>query len=101
MTVLMSCWGSKKMTDGPAVSFQNDVYPIMEARCTPCHFPEKGKKLPLHTYDACRKNIRDIINRVTLPQDHRKFMPYKLKKEPLSDSMVIVLRQWKDQRFPR
>lgn len=97
----ISCWSSKKAVDARPVSYEQDVFPIMQARCTPCHFPEKGKKKMLDTYQATRDNINDIITRVTLPQEHREFMPYKLKKEPLSDSMVNVLISWKEQGFPR
>jgi len=97
----LSCWTSKKATGSEEVSYSRDVYPILVDRCTPCHFPEKGKKKMLDTYEAARNNINDIIERVSLPQDHREFMPYKLKKAPLTDSMVNVLVQWKDQGFPK
>ena len=43
------------------------------------------------------ENIDDIIRRVKLPHDHPEFMPFKSKKEPLSDSLINVLVVWKEQ----
>jgi hypothetical protein len=76
--------------------YTTDVAPIIQDRCTPCHFPESGKKKFLDTYNAVSTNIDDIIYRVDLPPDHPKFMPFKSKKEPLSDSLVNVLKLWKE-----
>ena len=77
------------------VSYEADVAPIMVDRCTPCHFPDGGKKKFLDTYAAVSNNIDDIIFRVELPQDSARFMPFKNKKEPLSDSMIAVLKTWR------
>lgn len=84
----------------PAVTYAADVAPIIQDRCTPCHFPETGKKKFLDTYVAARDNIDSILYRVQLPKDHPKFMPFKSKKEPLSDSLINVLKLWKAQEFP-
>ena len=84
----------------PAVTYSADVAPIIQERCTPCHFPESGKKKFLDTYAAARDNIDSILYRVQLPKDHPKFMPFKSKKEPLSDSLINVLKLWKAQEFP-
>ena|SRR5687768_17632112 len=83
----------------PAVTYTADVAPIIQDRCTPCHFPETGKKKFLDTYAAARDNIDSILVRVQLPKDHPKFMPFKSKKEPLSDSLINVLKLWKAQEF--
>ena len=80
----------------PAVTYTADVAPILADRCTPCHFPESGKKKFLDTYVAAKTNIDDIIMRVELPATDPKFMPFKSKKEPLSDSLIAVLRVWKE-----
>jgi hypothetical protein len=83
------------------VSFEKDILPIMVDRCTPCHFPEKGQKKMLNTYEAVSENIYDIVTRVKLPHDDLKFMPYKSKKEPLSDSLVNVFIKWNKQKMPK
>ena len=79
-----------------AVSYEQDVAPIMKNRCTPCHFPDGGKVKFLDTYGAVSQNIDHIIYRVQLPQDSARFMPFKGKKPALSDSLVQVLVAWKD-----
>ena len=84
----------------PAVTYVADIEPIIKERCTPCHFPESGKKKFLDTYAAARDNIDSILFRVQLPTTHPKFMPFKSKKEPLSDSLITVLKNWKAQDFP-
>ena len=83
----------KKM---PAVTYTADVAPIIADRCTPCHFPETGKKKLLDTYTAVKTNIDDMLMRVQVPKDDPKFMPFKSKKEPLSDSLIMVLKTWKE-----
>jgi len=90
--------GDKKMTE-PTVSYVTDVAPILQERCTPCHYPG-GKKKFLDTYAAVSENIDDIIHRVELPVDAEGFMPFKSKKEPLSDSLINVLKVWKSQKMP-
>jgi hypothetical protein len=80
----------------PAVTYTADIAPIMADRCTPCHFPETGKKKFLDTYTAVKTNIDDILVRVMLPKDDPKFMPFKSKKEPLSDSLIMVLKTWRE-----
>ncbi|MEP6647308.1 MAG: hypothetical protein ABJC12_09460 [Saprospiraceae bacterium] len=101
---LQFCSSSKKaMADKHKVvmmSYAKDISPIISARCSPCHFPESGKKLPLNSYDALVTNVDAILMRVQLPQDDPHFMPWKSKKEPLSDSLIQVIKLWKDQKMP-
>ncbi len=80
----------------PVPGYAEDVAPVMKAHCSPCHFPDGGKKKFLDTYAAVRDNIDEIIYRVQLPRDSMRFMPFKGKKEPLSDSLIQVLREWKN-----
>ncbi|MCB0661984.1 MAG: hypothetical protein KDC24_04550 [Saprospiraceae bacterium] len=95
--VLPFCSVSKKTTtDVNAVSYERDVAPIIAERCSPCHFPDKGKKKFLDTYSAVKTNIDDIIGRIQLDPSKLEFMPFKSKKEPLSDSLIQVIVQWKE-----
>lgn len=84
----------------PMLSWQTDISPVMQVRCTPCHFPETGKKKFLDTYTATRDNIDSILYRIQLTPDNPKFMPWKSKKEPLSDSLIQVFKLWKEQQMP-
>ena len=87
--------GHKKMK-APTYSYDMDIAPIMLAHCSPCHFPPQGQKLPLNSYTAVHDHIDEILTRTQLPQDNIKFMPFKQKKEPLSDSLIMVIKTWKD-----
>jgi hypothetical protein len=80
-----------------SVSYEKDIKPIMLVSCTPCHFPEKGKKKLLNSHEATVDNIDDILKFIQLPKDNDKFMPYKSKKEPLTDSLINVFKMWKTQ----
>jgi uncharacterized membrane protein len=104
---LQFCSSSKKAasTDRataavPAVSYAKDIQPILQEKCTPCHFPETGRKLPLHTYEAVRDNAKDILRRVQLPQDHVSFMPFKNKKAPLTEAEIKLMKDWVAGNMP-
>jgi len=100
--VLQNCGSSKKASKtATAVSFDKDIMPIMQSRCTPCHFPPDGRKKPLNTYETVKADIGDIIARVKLPQSDNGFMPFKNKKPPLSDSLINVLVEWQKQNMPQ
>ncbi len=104
--LLTFCTASKKTTTVATVkvipvSFQTDVYPIMQLHCTPCHFPEAGQKKMLNTYDAASEWFTDIIERVQLPATDEKFMPFKGKKPALNEAEIKTLIAWKDQKMPK
>ncbi len=100
LAILQNCGSSKNATKKPvAVSFEKDVMPIIQLRCTPCHFPPDGRKKPLNNYDAVKANIDDILTRVRLPHNDSRFMPWKEKKPALSDSMINVLVEWQKQNM--
>jgi len=78
-------------------AYDADIAPILLAHCTPCHYPEQGgKKLPLGNFTAVHDHIDDLLTRVQLPADNIKFMPFKNKKEPLTDSLIMVIKMWKE-----
>lgn len=92
-----SCTSSKKATAPSlsAVSYDKDIKPIMIASCTPCHFPDEGKKKHLDSYNAVSSNIDDIIKRVKMPQDEKGFMPFQLKKPALTAEEIALFESWK------
>ena len=75
------------------MTYAANVQPLLVANCSPCHFPPKGNKKPLDTYEAVSKNIDDMISRVSRNPGDKGFMPFKHPK--LSDSTINVLVQWK------
>ena len=102
--ILPYCTTTKKAAgdankSAPTISYSKDIAPIMVERCSPCHFPG-GKKKFLDTHAAVSSQIDDILRRVQLPADSAGFMPFKSKKEPLSDSLIQVIALWKAQEMP-
>lgn len=85
----------------PMVSYEGQIQPIMVQSCTPCHFPDQGKKKFLDTYEATKSNIQDIIARVELPSDHPDYMPFKSKKPALTAEQIALMKSWVAQGFPK
>jgi hypothetical protein len=85
----------------PTVSYEKDIAPIMQQSCTPCHFPETGKKKMLDTYEATADNVYDIIDRIQMPASEIKSMPYKGKKPPLTKEEIKLFKDWVAQKMPK
>ncbi len=104
VTILFcDCTSSKiasNYVDSKKISYLKEIKPIMENSCAPCHIPPQGRKEPLENYEHVKENIGAIINRVTLPQDNRKFMPPLNKKPALTEAEVTVLVKWQQQNMP-
>ena len=105
--VLYTCGASKKATDGDyviskdMVSYEKDISPLISRSCTPCHFPDEGKKKFLDTYDAVKNNIEDILVRVQKPVDEKGYMPFKSKQPGLTDAEIDKIKMWAGQSFPK
>jgi len=91
---------AKKIPPELLVSYEKDIRPIMLASCTPCHFPEQGQKKMLDTYAATKSEATAIIERVLLPADDIKFMPFKSKKPALTTEEIKLLKDWVTQGMP-
>lgn len=100
-TTLQFCKSSQKATSKKnVISYTQNIAPIIENSCTPCHFPEQGKKKMLNTYDAVKENIEDILRRVQLADTDKEFMPFKSKKPALSNEQIELLKGWVKQKMP-
>ena len=89
----------KKVFENP-VTYTNNIKPIMLQKCTPCHFPERGRKKMLNTFSSTKENIKDIMNRVQLPIGDKKFMPFKNKRPALTKEEIQLLSDWIAQSMP-
>ena len=89
----------KDYVDTKKLSYNTDVKPIIANSCTPCHMPPQGKKEPLENYEHVKENIGAIIERASLPQDNRKFMPPVNKKPALTEAQVAILVKWQQQNM--
>lgn len=75
------------------VNYETDIAVFLQAKCTPCHFPDKGgKKKRLDTYASASGQIIEILRRIQLNPNKRGFMPDKRVK--LSDSTFAIFKQW-------
>jgi len=87
-------------SDSIIVTYKKDIVPILKTSCAPCHFPPDGRVEPLDTYEAVQNNIAGVLERIKLPKEHRKFMPYENKKPAVSDSLIVVIENWLKLNMP-
>jgi mono/diheme cytochrome c family protein len=83
------------------------IHPIFDANCVVCHGAQKVKgHLRLDTYDRVMRGGEDgaviiagkpersiLLERITLPPDHKKFMPSE-GKPPLKPEDIAWIRAW-------
>ena len=100
-SAFMGCKARKTVQATPLVSYQADISPLFVRSCTPCHFPEKGRKKMLNTYEAVAENIDEILHRVSLTPDNKDFMPFKSKREPLTSKEIEMITLWEKEGMPR
>ena len=94
VTVFSYCSSSKKTAKVPLLTYETNIQQLVTEKCSPCHIPSKGgNKLPLDSYDAVKNNIDSVIGRITRMPGEKGFMPFKRPK--LSDSTILVFKQWK------
>ena len=74
-------------------TFEADVLPLIQSKCSPCHIPGQGNKEPYVTAAAVQKDIDDIIHRIGMQPSEKGFMP--MKHPRLSDSTINVFVKWK------
>lgn len=105
--IYSSCTSQKRVNNSVesvkkevTVTYEKQIKPLMDFHCTPCHYPERGKAKMLNDFTSVSRNIDDILSRIQLPKDDPKFMPYKMKKEPLSDSLITLFKTWKKEGTP-
>lgn len=84
----------------PLISYAADIRPMMITSCTPCHFPENGRKKMLDTHAATKETINDIVRRVELGEDEAGYMPFRSKRPALTAEQVSTLKKWAKQGFP-
>jgi hypothetical protein len=106
MIVLQVCKSTQTTTADTSktpvnpVSYEKDIRPLMLERCTPCHFPETGKKKQFDTYAATKADVNSIIGRIKLTPEDPKFMPFRSKKPALTEKEVQLFTDWLAQGTP-
>lgn len=86
--------------NGPVVTYSGKITAMMQASCTPCHFPPDGKKEMLNTYASTKSHAREILERVELPAEDIKYMPFKSKKPAWTKEEIETFKNWIAQGMP-
>ena len=87
--------------------FNDAVMPILQSKCVSCHNKEKKKGgLLLTSYEEIlaggksregvipgNTSTSEIFRRITLPKEHKEFMPSD-GKIPLTESQIAILEFW-------
>jgi len=91
----------------PDSFYARHVYPIFDSNCVACHGDEKRKGgLQVDSYEFLMRGGEDgpviipgqpeksiLLQRITLPADHKKFMPAE-GKPPLKPEEIVWIRAW-------
>ena len=99
-----------KAFDFPDSFYARHIYPIFDANCVVCHGAQKVKGgLRMDTYDRLMRGGKEgaviipgkpersiLLERITLPPDHKKFMPSE-GKPPLKPEEIAWIRAWIQQ----
>jgi uncharacterized membrane protein len=94
----------------PNSFYARHIYPIMDANCVVCHGEAKSKGgLQLDSYELLMRGGQDgpvvipghaekslLLQRITLPVDHKKFMPAE-GKPPLKPEEIVWIKAWIEQ----
>lgn len=84
--------------DRPNPTFSADIYPIMKAKCLPCHRENTVGPFPLDTYKRVRQNLKLVEIQVL----SRNMPPYQIHSdlgqvgcgEPFTDSEMQLFQEW-------
>jgi uncharacterized membrane protein len=102
--------GTVQASAYPDSFYTRHINPIFDANCVVCHGAQKVKgHLRLDTYDRLMRGGEDgaviiagkpersmLLERITLPPDHKKFMPSE-GKPPLKPEDIAWIRAWIQQ----
>ena len=87
-----------------AVSFSEEILPILSDRCFSCHGPDSASRkagLRLDHEDAARKTLGDLsvlVDRLT-SDDPDEVMPPPSSKISVSADEVALIKQWLSERL--
>lgn len=93
--------------------FADAIIPILRSKCTSCHNRDKRKgRLLLTSYDNMLAGGDDgpaivpgsldssqLYRRITLPEDHKEFMPAEGKR-PLTEDQLTIIEWWISNQAP-
>jgi len=97
-------------TAAPTSFYAKHINPILDAKCVSCHGEAEAKGgLRLDSYEQMMRGGKDgavivpgkpeeslLLQRVTLPADHKQFMPAE-GKPPLTSEQISWIKAWVQQ----
>ncbi|MEP7238366.1 MAG: hypothetical protein ABI685_10890 [Ferruginibacter sp.] len=98
ITIFAAC--SKKSNAGKTAkviptTFNVDISPLVQAKCTPCHIASKGgRKGDFENYESAKRYAAEMMDRVVLNPGQRGFMPQKHEK--LAEAEIALIKKWID-----
>lgn len=105
LVVALSSGSARSQSGRRAITFSEDVAPILYANCVSCHRPGEAAPFSLITYDDVAKRAK-LIAKVTqsrqMPPWHAAHGYGEFADERgLSDAQIATLRAWLDAGTPR
>lgn len=99
ITVVLFAACSKKSHSAkvvvPKTSYNVDIVPLLQAKCTPCHLPTKGGRITnFENYENAKKYGETILARIQLNPGDKGFMPFKHAKLPAEE--IAIFKKWID-----
>ena len=96
---------------GPAVTFTEDIAPILQRSCQNCHRPGQVAPMSLITYEEVRPWARAIRQRTSIRDKAGSMPPWYIEKNigiqhykhdpSLSDEELAKIAKWVDSGAPR
>ncbi len=86
------------------VTFNKDIYPLVQAKCAPCHHPEGGAPFSLLNYTDVAKRasfIKEVVTSRYMPpwRADNKYVHYANDRS-LSEQEIDLFVKWVDNKAP-
>jgi hypothetical protein len=86
------------------ITYYNDIQPIIQTNCTPCHRPDKAAPFSLLTYEDVAKRvsfIKDVVQSRFMPpwKADNKYVHF-VNDRSLSQKEIDLIVKWIDNKAP-
>ncbi len=77
-----------------ATTYTDDVMPLIQMKCAPCHLPSKGGfKANFENYASAQKFGAEMVSRIERNPGEKGFMPFK-QTNKLAAEEIAVFKKW-------
>jgi len=86
------------------ITFNKDIYPLVQSKCTPCHHPEGGAPFSLVNYQDVAKRasfIKEVVTSRYMPpwKPDNKYVHYANDRS-LTQKEIDLFVKWADNKAP-